>query len=81
MAEWINDLTTQRQTFREKIQERQALTMPSEDPDWEDLGQAFPSSIDPERDAILQPPKPMITPSAKILELARDQDAAREATD
>ena len=81
MAEWIKDLATQRQAFRDKIQERLALTVPSEDPDWEHLGQAFPSPSTPERDAILQPPKPMITPSAKILELARGQDAAREATD
>ena len=43
MTEWIKDLAAQRQAFREKIEERQALTIPSEDPDWEDLGQAFPS--------------------------------------
>ena len=43
MAEWIKDLATQRQAFREKIEERQALTIPSEDPDREDLGHAFPS--------------------------------------
>ena len=80
-AEWIKDLAAQRQAFREKIEERQALTIPSEDPDWEDLGHAFPSPSTPERDAILQPPKPTITPSAKILELARERDAAPEAAD
>ena len=81
VAEWIKDLGAQRQAFREKIEERQALTIPSDDPDCEDLGQAFPSPGMPERDAILQPPKPAITPSTKILELARDWDAAPEATD
>jgi hypothetical protein len=76
---WIKDLATQRQAFREKLEERQTLTIPSEDPDREDLGHAFPSPTPPQQDTILQPPKPTITPSAKILELARDQYAAPEA--
>ena len=80
-AEWIKNLTAQRQAFRDQIEERQTLTVPSEDPDWEDLGRAFPSSRTPERDAILQPPKSSITPSAKILELARERDASMEAAD
>jgi hypothetical protein len=80
MAGWIKNLTAQRQAFREKVEERQALNIPSEDPDWEDLGQAFPSST-PQRDAILQPPKPSITPSAKILELARERDPTLEAAE
>jgi conjugative relaxase-like TrwC/TraI family protein len=79
MAEWIKGLVAQRQAFREKIEERQALTIPSEDPDREHHGQAFPSRSPPERDAILQPPKPMIKPSAKILELACERDTAPEA--
>jgi hypothetical protein len=80
-AEWIKNLTAQRQAFRDQIEERQTLTVPSEDPDWEDLGRAFPSNRTPERDAILQPPKPSITPSAKVLELARERDASLEAAD
>ena len=71
MAAWIRDLAAQRQAFREKIEERQGLMVPSEDPDWGDLGEAFPAWQAPGRDAILQPPKPQITPSAKILQLAR----------
>jgi hypothetical protein len=78
---WIRDLAAQRQAFREKIEERQMLTVPSEDRDREHLGHAFPSPVPPERDAILQPPKPTITPSGKILELARERDAAPEAAD
>jgi hypothetical protein len=81
VAEWIKELAAERQAFRDKIQERQALTVPSEDPDSEDLGRAFPSPSTPEREAILQPPKPTITPSAKILELARERDIAPEAAD
>jgi hypothetical protein len=47
MAAWIRDLAAQRQAFREKIEERQGLMVPSEDPDWGDLGEAFPAWHDP----------------------------------
>ena len=81
MAAWIRDLTTQRQSFREKLEERQVLRIPSEDPDWEDLGDAFPAWRSPRRDAILQPPRPQITPSANILQLAAGRDTEPEAAD
>ncbi len=55
--------------------------VPSEDPDRDDLGEAFPARRAPGRDAILQPPKPQITPSAKILQFAAEQDTAPEAAD
>ena len=55
--------------------------VPSEDPDYGDLGQAFPSWAGPGKDAILQPPKPEMRPSARVLERALDRDADREAGD
>ncbi len=79
MASWIRDLAAQRQAFREKIEERQGLMVPSEDPDWGDLGEALPAWQAPGRDAILQPPKPQIIPSAKILQLAAGHDTEPEA--
>jgi len=81
MAAWIRELAVQRQAFREKLEEYQGLKIPSEGPDWGDLGEAFPSWRAPGRDAILQPPKPQITPSAKILQLAAERDASPEAAD
>ena len=81
MAAWIRDLAAQRQVFREKFEERQGLIVPSEDPDWDGLGEAFPAWQSPSRDAILQPPKPQITPSAKILQLAAGHDTEPEAAD
>ena len=81
MAAWISDLAAERQSFREKLEELQGLKVPSEDPDWDDLGEAFPSWNPPGRDAILQPPKPQITPSAKILQLAAERDTSPEAAD
>jgi hypothetical protein len=81
MTAWVSGLAAQRQAFREKIEERQALKVPAEDPDFEDLGHAFPAWNPPGKDAILQPPKPEIQPAAKILDLAREPEADREATD
>jgi hypothetical protein len=81
MARWIRDLAAQRRAFHDKLEERQALKIPSEDPDRENLGHAFPAWNPPERDAILQPPKPQIPPAAKILEMASAAEAGREAAD
>jgi hypothetical protein len=79
MAQWIQELAGQRKAFREKLEERKGLMIPSEDPDREDLGEAFPAQAAPSRDAILQPPKPHIRPSARILEAARQREASHEA--
>ena len=81
IAAWIRDLAAQRQAFREKIEERQGLMVPSEHPDWGDLGEAFPAWQAPGRDAILQPPKPQITPSVKVLQLLAQPNAEPEAAD
>jgi hypothetical protein len=53
--------------------------VPAKDPDFDDLGPAFPGWAEPERDAILQPPRPQIQPSQRILERAADIDADMEA--
>jgi hypothetical protein len=81
IAPWIRELAAQRQAFREKFEDRQGLMVPSEDPDWGDLGEAFPASRAPSRGAILQPPKPQITPAARILQFAAEHDTSPEATD
>jgi hypothetical protein len=81
MSAWVSNLAAQRPAFHDKLQERQALKVPSQDPDWEDLGPAFPAWNPPAKDAILQPPKPDITPSEKILELAREPEPGWEAAD
>ena len=78
-GQWIKDLAAQRHTFAARLAERQNLTIPAEDPDYGDLGQAFPPWPAPAKDAILQPPKPEIQPSARILERAQDHDLDMEA--
>ena len=42
-GQWIKDLAAGRRTFAGKLANRQSQMIPSEDPDYGDLGQAFPS--------------------------------------
>ncbi len=80
-GQWIKNLAAQHRTFADKLADRQSLTIPSEDPDYGDLGQAFPPWPGLARGAILQPPRPEIQPSPRILERALDRDLDMEATD
>ena len=57
------------------------MTIPSDDRDYADLGQAFPAWSTRGKDAILQPPKPEIRPSARVMERATDCDRDVEAAD
>jgi hypothetical protein len=82
--EWgqrIKDLAASHRTFADRLADRQSLAIPSEDPDYSDLGQAFPSWTGLGNEPILQPPKPEIRPSAQTLQRAADCDADREAAD
>jgi hypothetical protein len=81
MGQWIRDLATAHRTFAERLANLQKLSIPSQDPDYGDLGQAFPPWPRLTRDAILQQPKPEIRPSPQVLERAADRDADWEAAD
>jgi conjugative relaxase-like TrwC/TraI family protein len=74
----MGDLTVQRQAFRAAMNE-QGQRVPGEDVTRTDPGKASPASRTPWRDAILQPPKPQITPSVEILEFAAEHDIEHEA--
>jgi hypothetical protein len=54
---------------------------PPEDPDYGDLGPAFPARTDPGRKSILQPPRPEIPPSPQILQKVVERDIDWEAAD
>jgi len=59
--EWVTQLARQRCAFQDKLEERQNVMIPHEDPDWGYLTPAWPwQERDP--DAILQPSKPEIRP-------------------
>ena len=81
MPGWIKDLAAAHRTFAATLADRQSLMIPSEDPDYGDLGPAFPPWPGPGKDAILQPPKPEITPSPQVLQRAADRDADWEAAE
>jgi AAA domain/TrwC relaxase len=65
---WVRELAAARTAFSEKIAERQSVREPDEDPDYADIGPAFPSWQREDRDAVLQPPKPPIPPSERLAE-------------
>ena len=81
IGQWIKDLAAAHRTFAARLADRQSQKIPAEDPDYGDLGPAFPTWTGPGKDAILQPPKPEIPPSPHILQRAADRDADREAAD
>jgi len=57
----VTQLARQRRAFQDKLEERQNVMIPHEDPDCGYLTPAWPwQERDP--DAILQPPKPEIRP-------------------
>jgi hypothetical protein len=81
MGEWIRELAERRGEFALRLAARQSVMIPAEDPDYEDHGPAFPELTTANREAILQPPRPEIQPSAQILERVADLDADIEAAD
>jgi hypothetical protein len=81
LGQWIKDLVAAHRTFANRLAERQSLMIPSGDPEYGDLGQAFPPWPGSGKEPILRPPKPEIRPSALVLEPAADRDADLEAAD
>jgi hypothetical protein len=81
LGQWITGLAAQHREFADKLAERQSLRTPAEDPDYEDLGPAFPAWTGADRDAILQPPKPEIQPSPRILDRVMDRELDMEAAE
>jgi hypothetical protein len=73
-AALIRDLAGQRDEFRAEMDERPRLIAPGED-----HGKASRAMKKPGQEPILQPPKPEITPSARILQLATEHDIEPEA--
>jgi hypothetical protein len=80
-AQRITDLAARHREFTVKLAERQSLMTPAEDPDMEDLDPAFPAWTEPDRDAILQPPRLQIQASERMLELTADPEPDFEAAD
>ena len=69
----------QQELFRTTLQNRQALKVPTEDPGWSGLDTLFSTRRTLGQAAILQPPKPSIVPSTRILQRAAEHDVEPEA--
>ena len=80
MTGWTSDLRAQPKEFR-TLQSRQALNASTADPGWTGLDTLFSASRTPGEAANLQPPKPSIAPSTRILEHAAEHDVEPEAGD
>ena len=76
IGQWIRDLAAGHRTFADRLADRQSQRIPSQDPDYGDLGPAFPAWTGPGQDAILHPPKPEIPPSPQVLQRDADREAA-----
>jgi hypothetical protein len=65
--------------FRVALQNRQPLKVTNEDPGWSSLDTLFSAGRTLGQAAILQPPKPSIVPSTRILQRAAEHDVEPEA--
>jgi hypothetical protein len=81
LGQRIRELAARHREFVDGLAERQSLMIPAEDPDFEDLGPAFPLSRHPRRGAILRPPPPEIRPSELTMErlASRERDIEADA--
>jgi len=73
--EWIARLAAERRAVRERIDERKAVRVPSEDPDFEPIDEAWTAWAERDRDAVLQPPKPQMRPAPAMLQRVADMEA------
>jgi hypothetical protein len=77
--EWITRLAAERRAVRERLDERKGVRVPSQDPDYQDEGEAWPAWADRDRDAILQPPRPQMQPAPAVAQRALQEHSEREA--
>ncbi len=78
-AQWIKDLTTARDTFTKLLEEKRREPVTEQSQQSIGLGHLFPAQAHHSAGAILQPPRPQIRPSARVLERMREREAGIEA--
>jgi len=77
---WVKELAERNARAQEKLAEREAVKIPSEDPDAVDEGPAWPGLLDRERDPLLHPAEIDMRPSAGVLaEAGRQPQRQAEA--
>jgi hypothetical protein len=79
---WVKELAERNARAQEKLAEREAVQVPSEDPEAGGLGMAWPDLLERERDPLLQPAELDMRPSAGVLaEASRQARRQAEAAD
>ena len=76
---WVARLATARNVLQQALDDRKAVRVPAEDHELEDESEAWPALRPPERDVILQPPPPEMTPSPRLTGRTPAYEADREA--
>ena len=78
VAEVTEKARQSRAAFLERLEQRQGVMVPDEEPELADIAEAWPSPFaEPDRDAILQAPKPLIRPAAQVERMAAEREAGR----
>jgi conjugative relaxase-like TrwC/TraI family protein len=77
---WVKELAERNARAQKKLAEREAVQVPSEDPEAEDLGMAWPDLLDRERDPLLHPAELDMQPSASVLAEASRQSGRQAET-
>jgi conjugative relaxase-like TrwC/TraI family protein len=79
---WVKELAERNARAQEKLAEREAVQVPSEDPEAEGFGMAWPNLLDRERDPLLHPAELDMRPSVGVLTAAnRHPGRQAEAAD
>jgi conjugative relaxase-like TrwC/TraI family protein len=78
---WAKELAERNARAQDKLAEREAVKVPSEDPDAGDEGPAWPGLLDRERDPLLHPAEIDLRPSAGVLAEAGRQPLPQAEAD
>ena len=78
---WVKELAERNARAQEKVAEREAVKVPSEDPEATDEGLAWPGLLDRERDPLLHPAEIDLRPSAGVLDEAGRQPQRQAEAD
>jgi hypothetical protein len=76
VQEHLRQAAERRQRFARQLEKRLNVAVPAEDPDLEPEGEAWPSWSGAERDAVLQPPRPLIPARQREPELQHTESEA-----
>jgi conjugative relaxase-like TrwC/TraI family protein len=75
VPEAIEDARSFNEGKQDEINERASEKVPDEDPDYEPIGDAWQTLVERERDAVVQPPEPVVPPSEQVADREKQPEA------